>query len=180
MRIAVYNEKGGSGKTTTAVAIAVGLDLPVLDLDPQATATRWLERRDQSVAMARRADANWVADCPPGITPSIAGVLSECSLIIVPVRASFPDLITMPDTIAFLRANTSAQMAFVGCDIDRRTSDEATLKETLAPHGVPMLGILAHRASYRRAGIAGKLANEVDSAAKAEIAELIKKIRELL
>lgn len=44
--IAIYNQKGGSGKTTTAVNLAgafgeLGLQTLLIDLDPQASATAW-------------------------------------------------------------------------------------------------------------------------------------------
>lgn len=180
MKIAIYNEKGGAGKTTVAVAVAVSMNLPMLDLDPQGTATHWLSQRESALTKAKKGDTTWVADCPPGITPAIASTLAACDLVLIPVRASFPDLVTLPATIKFLKANTSAKLAFIGSDIDRRTNDEAMLRETLAAHGVPVAGIFAHRASYRRAGIAGKLASEVDPAAVNELNELIKNIKELL
>src|SRR5579859_6708627 len=47
--VAVMNEKGGSGKTTTAISLAAvlaerGLSVLVVDLDPQASASLWLGR----------------------------------------------------------------------------------------------------------------------------------------
>jgi len=180
LKIAVYNEKGGAGKTTTSVAVAVAMNLPVLDLDPQATATHWLSQRVPPVPKANKADASWVADCPPGISPAIASTLAMCDLVLIPVRASYPDLVTLPATMKFLRASTGAKLAFVCSDIDRRTNDESMLREALAAHNAPVIGVFAHRASYRRAGIAGQLASEVDPAAVVELSELIKNIMELL
>lgn len=51
MILLIGGEKGGTGKTTLAVNIATALavsgkDVLVLDADPQASATRWAERRN--------------------------------------------------------------------------------------------------------------------------------------
>ena len=48
--VAVLSEKGGAGKTTTAIHLAVaakiaGLDAVIIDLDPQASAADWADRR---------------------------------------------------------------------------------------------------------------------------------------
>jgi chromosome partitioning protein len=50
-RIALSNNKGGSGKTTTTVSLAAafaerGLRVLVVDLDPQGSATEWLGGRE--------------------------------------------------------------------------------------------------------------------------------------
>ena len=54
--IALSNNKGGSGKTTTAVSLASafaerGLRVLVIDLDPQGSATEWLGGRESSTGL---------------------------------------------------------------------------------------------------------------------------------
>ena len=55
-RIAITNQKGGSGKTTTAVNLAAtladkGRRVLVMDLDPQASASHWLGVKDGGRAL---------------------------------------------------------------------------------------------------------------------------------
>lgn len=90
--IALVSQKGGSGKTTVSIQRAAGLALrgcrvAVADLDPQESASRWVESaaadspfpaelvrlhgnaRDMSRvlrSMARRVDFV-ILDCPPSI-----------------------------------------------------------------------------------------------------------------
>jgi chromosome partitioning protein len=73
--IAIVNEKGGTGKTTTAVNLAAalgerGLKVLLVDLDGQAASSRWLGVEDDT----RFADAIWrgsklepLADVMPGV-----------------------------------------------------------------------------------------------------------------
>jgi chromosome partitioning protein len=54
--IALSNNKGGSGKTTTTVSLAAafaehGLRVLVIDLDPQGSATEWLGGRESSTGL---------------------------------------------------------------------------------------------------------------------------------
>lgn len=84
--IAVYSEKGGVGKTTTAIGITAaaataGLKVGVVDLDPQATATTWLDTAPREAGLhvgailADEEPTGWAADmavsagwgAPPGI-----------------------------------------------------------------------------------------------------------------
>src|SRR3954451_2002590 len=51
--LAILSEKGGAGKTTVTVHLAVaaeltGLDVAIVDLDPQASAADWCDRRGSS------------------------------------------------------------------------------------------------------------------------------------
>src|SRR3954453_9590439 len=49
--LALVTQKGGTGKSSLAVSLAVaalerGLKVYIIDLDPQATARNWFERRE--------------------------------------------------------------------------------------------------------------------------------------
>lgn len=179
MKLMVFNEKGGVGKSTLAVSLAVKLRLPFIDLDAQKTGTRWLERRD-SFEVGSVDSPSWVADCRPTIElRDVRPLLLTADLVIVPLRASFPDLVTLDGTIEFLSKN-GARIAFFGADVDMRAKDYDNLLEGLKPYEPPLLGYFSHRASYRRSGIRGKIAAEIDKVAAAELDAVIEKIKGIL
>ena len=61
--IAIISQKGGAGKTTLAIHLAVAATLAqmntvVIDLDPQASAAKWADRRKAEVPVVISAHAS--------------------------------------------------------------------------------------------------------------------------
>lgn len=172
MKIVVFNEKGGSGKTTVAVTLALALGIDLIDLDSQKSATFWLGDDPRSVT-----PGGWIADCPPGleaVSADVIELLGKADLVLIPVKPSFTDLRSLPQTIRFLRIHAKgSKIAFVGSTVDKRSTDAETLREALAGYGYPIAGMLSQRASYRRAGLVSAQAGDSDATAAAEAQTLI-------
>ena len=112
--IALLSTKGGAGKTALATALAVEMGAVVLDLDPQASACRWRDRREAAfpvvtdVAPARlrptldaaraRRVATVVLDTPPRSETAALEAARAADLVIVPCRPQIVDLETVPTT----------------------------------------------------------------------------------
>lgn len=114
--VTVAQQKGGSGKTTLAVNLAVefrrrGMKVALLDTDPQGSLGRWfMSRRERlgeagmefSTASAwgvgyeceklkKQADVV-IVDTPPKVDADLRPALREADLVLVPVAASMVDL----------------------------------------------------------------------------------------
>jgi len=114
--IAVVQQKGGSGKTTLAVNLAVsclrrGLTVALLDTDPQGSLGRWfMARRERlgEAGMEFSTSSAWgvsyeceklkrgadivIVDTPPKVDADLRPALREADLILVPVASSHVDL----------------------------------------------------------------------------------------
>jgi chromosome partitioning protein len=114
--ITVAQQKGGSGKTTLAINLAVefsrqGLKIALLDTDPQGSLGRWfMARRDRlgdpgmdlSTASAwgvsyeceklRKTTDLVIVDTPPKVDADLRPALREANLVLVPVASSHVDL----------------------------------------------------------------------------------------
>src|SRR4051794_29451859 len=116
--LALVCQKGGAGKTTLAIHLATeaaahGLRTLLLDVDPQASAARWADRRkpgpidvDVAVESPARLDSALqqaeregydlvVVDTAPHADQGALRVARLADLIIVPVRPSILDLDAM-------------------------------------------------------------------------------------
>ncbi len=124
-----WHQKGGTGKTTLAIAYAIRLAMDghrvlLIDSDPQGTATAWGERFAARWGLVVRGAAAWrsladrmpgfdhlVLDCPPAITTATMDTLIGADRLIIPVRAAPPDLWALEDValiLADLRAGAAA------------------------------------------------------------------------
>lgn len=125
--IACGNLKGGVGKTTIAVNLAVALalrgrDVVLLDLDPQASAATWasgahLPIRVEAAPAALHTSGRWCAragewvqaghlvvlDLPPLLVPPLASALMIADLLIVPVTPSALDVAATEQTLRMAR-----------------------------------------------------------------------------
>ncbi len=114
--VTVAQQKGGSGKTTIAVNLAVEfqrrrLRVALLDTDPQGSLGRWfLSRRERlgEAGMEFSTASAWgvsyeceklkkladvvIVDTPPKVDADLRPALREADLVIVPVAASLVDL----------------------------------------------------------------------------------------
>ena len=129
--IALIAQKGGTGKTTLAVSLAVaagqvGLTLIIFDLDPQATACNWKDRRkgdgpvvidaqpSRLAAALEKAEENGVdfavIDTPARYEQSALAAAKVADLVLIPCRPQAYDLETIPNTkeILALAGNTPA------------------------------------------------------------------------
>jgi chromosome partitioning protein len=119
--ITIYNEKGGSGKTTTACQLAGtlglrGYDVLVADLDPQQTSAKWLARHGgvnfpatiwPGYRYGSKVNAELeklvtkydiiVADCAPSVEqPATWAILLVTDLALIPTKLNPPDLDALP------------------------------------------------------------------------------------
>ena len=126
--VALLSQKGGPGKTTLAVNLAVaaaeqGLAAVIIDLDPQANAANWKDRRStenpavvsappgrvrQTLEAAEQHGADFIViDCP-GKADSTAIVAAQfADLVFIPVEAHMSNLETLPGVRALLQATQS-------------------------------------------------------------------------
>lgn len=187
--IALIAQKGGTGKTTLALSLAVsasqaGLTAIVVDLDPQATACNWSDRRknDNPLVLdaqpARLAAALQKAgqggvdiaiiDTPARNEQSALAAAKAADLVIIPCRPQAYDLETVPATreLLALAGNTPAIVVLNAVPHHGDRHEQA--RQTLADIGVAVCPqTIGHRAAFGDAGAVGLTASEYDPKGKA-------------
>ena len=191
--IAIAGAKGGVGKTTLAVHLAVvsvlqERDVAVIDTDPQMSAVRWSERRNSPapVVLGRavsqiaaeleqvdRAGAHVVfVDTPPrawvGADNAALAAAKLADVVLVPCRPSILDVESTAVSVERLRAATAAQVVVVlnGCAHRGQEADQAA--EALAELGAQVCPVrIGQRVAFARSLLDGLTAQEVEPGGKA-------------
>ena len=199
--VAVVSQKGGSGKTTLAVALATAHELAggraaVIDLDPQGSALAWGRLRNGippavirtyppglARALARlHADGNTLAvvDTAPREAGGAAEAARLADLVLVPCRPSGVDVLAVGPTLQVV-APARAGVVLNGCPARGPWTAEAA--EALAAGGADVISVtIGDRVAHRRAFTAGRTALELEprSPAAAETLALYRWTLEVL
>lgn len=152
MKVAVINTKGGVGKTTTAIYLAVaaarsGLTTQVLDADPQGSASGWADIATEAgeplpfeilpankVSIGKPSNCDFcVIDTPPGAADIIQAAIDACDVAIVPTTPSGLDLQRVWPTLE-VSAHKPAGVLLTSVELGTKLL--ALTKEALEDEGV--------------------------------------------
>ncbi len=186
--IAIISQKGGAGKTTIAVHLAVAaerrrLKTALFDLDPQASASSWADKRRQSFpavvaaqasrlpslleqAAAQKADLVIIDSAPNADAASLAAA-KAADLILIPCRPAAFDLNAIGTTLSL--AAIAGRPAFVllnAVPSQGKLAEEA--RDILSSSGIQVAEpVLHHLVAFSHSVNDGRTAQEYDAKSKA-------------
>ena len=193
---AVIMEKGGVGKTTVALNLAVaalqdGRNATVIDLDPQASASNWTDRRSdekpwvvptltarlgQAIEQAKRQSVDFiVVDTPPHSGSDAAEAARRADVVLVPVEPHLFTLETLPKLGDILKLAGNPPALFVINKAASQGSEASSAADYIKNQGFAVCPAVLHlRAAHRHATNVGKVAGEYepDSKAAQEVLQL--------
>lgn len=204
--ITIAQQKGGSGKTTLALNLAIeakarGLSVAIVDTDPQGSLGRWfmtrMEAQGEPDLELSTASAWGVAyevgklserfdvvlmDTPPKADSDLRPALRVADLIVVPVAASHVDLWATEGVLDLARRERRPALVVLN-----RTKPNTRLNAEIADAAKELDAIIADSALGNRVAFAeapglGKGVGELSRAGKAseEITNLFDEILEIL
>jgi chromosome partitioning protein len=194
MIVAVVAEKGGVGKTTLSLTLAVaavqaGRKVAVLDTDPQSTASKWTDRRDAempwvvpthaarlgaAIEQARAQGVDFIViDTPPHSSADATEAARRADLVLAPVEPHLFTLETLPKLADLLKiAGTAPALVVVNKAAVQGTEARDAI-EHVKGQGFDVCPVVLHlRAAHRHAGNVGKVAAEHEPRGKAAIEAL--------
>jgi chromosome partitioning protein len=193
--IAILSQKGGAGKTTLALHLAVaaerdGHSAAVIDLDPQASAAGWGDSREaatpaivsaqasrlpQVLEAARNVGAALVIiDTAPHSESAALAAARAADLILIPCRPTILDLRAIGSTIDLAKL-AGKPAAVVLNTVPPRGSLGEEAKQAVLGYGVGIAPVtVGQRAAFQHALTAGLAAQEYEPHGKAaeEITQL--------
>jgi chromosome partitioning protein len=192
--IGIAQQKGGCGKSMLAANLAAfwaaSRRVALLDIDPQASITRWHGLRASGPAIVFSSVSGWrlageierlragadmlIVDTPPQIDADAARAIRAASLVLIPVQPSLPDWWAAEATIA-IAARERRPVALVLNRSPAKSKLRSAVESGIASQGLTLLPtILGNRTAYAQAFAHGMGVTEAlpRSLAAAEIASL--------
>ena len=204
--IALVGNKGGTGKTTLAVNMAMGLmkraPTALLDLDPQRSAGQWAHIAEHSALSAHVYESGddvkeaaddlkgryryVVVDCPPSVhSAQTQCVLRLADQVLVPVQPSPMDLwatVAVVDEIeAARREHPRLKAGIVLNQLEAHTVLSRDIRDVIDEVGMDVLrGEVRRRAVYRNTMAEGKTVFDAGSVGRDAVMELEHLILEVI
>lgn len=200
--LAIIAQKGGSGKTTLAVHLAVcatrhKLKTALIDLDPQASAYQWNESREDGrkldavrgnssdlAALLKQAKDGGVdlviIDTAPHSDSAAAIAAQLADFVLIPCRPARFDLDAIATTAQIAKVTKTPTAVVLNAAPRGKLAEEA--RDALQGQNLTVMAtVLYQRAAYSHAVIDGRSAHEYepDGKAAAEIDDLYNHITKL-
>jgi len=117
-KIAITNEKGGTGKSTIACLLVEYLNnlnkkVQLTDTDPIQTSQTWANNCQQEGRQVSTTPADYQIIDTAGSSGSALSWLAEADLILVPFRPHYADLQTTTTWFTSLKPNWQAKIIFI-------------------------------------------------------------------
>lgn len=189
--LAVISQKGGVGKTTIATGLAVAAELDgksvaLFDLDPQASACFWADRRKATgrgetpvvrdvnynrlphvIEAMRGAGCDLVIlDCPPVHRDIADEAIRAADMVLIPTRAEALDIRAMTQTVRLVQQlGKRPAVALTFCPPAGPELEQA--REIIGTLGADVAPSVHQRKAFSRAQQDGMTAQEYEPSGKA-------------
>ncbi len=186
--ITIHSQKGGVGKSTTAVCLATaatldGISACVLDLDPQSTATKWRDRRqaeepavvpatagrlEKILEIPRKGGAQLVIiDTAPKNESDARRAMQLSDIVIIPTTDNIGDLEALQPSVETAQAaKKPAYILF--CRVITRSAMLEQARTAANGYEAQLIPITSYqRTGYARAAISGQTPQETEPGGRA-------------
>jgi chromosome partitioning protein len=187
--VAILSQKGGTGKTTLALHLAVAAEkagqlAAVVDLDPQASAAGWKDSRPaetpvvvsvpstrlpQALEAARLGGAELaIIDSAPHSGEVALAAAEAADLVLIPCRAGILDLRAIGATARIVKLAGRRAFVVLNAMPPRAPNVLADARAAVAVHGLDVSPVsLQQRAAFAHALTAGQTVHEYEPEGKA-------------
>jgi chromosome partitioning protein len=189
LTLTMIAQKGGTGKTTLALSLAVaaeaaGRSVLVIDLDPQASACKWGDRRARDVpavmdaqparlaaALAKAEQAGVdiaIVDTPARVEQAAAEAAKAADLVLIPCKPSILDLETLRATAELVHGRAKRPPLVILNAVPAQGTRHEQAAEAIAAMGLTVCAAqIGQRVAFEYAAQAGLTVTEYEPEGRA-------------